>query len=260
MNSSAHISSQSGNSGIEKIDNFLDWYQEQFGRENTDHQKPRMVLVGLGVHEQAKRMVSFLSESDLDISLTTFHGFEEGGDIFLARQVEVQSKPDKSNKKMRLEKLKRNVERFGIKDYYYDISAFFRDTFPAAAEMPSPGGYAYAFPELTDKGNQTYRVYVSLYISKNGRVRIYLQSRAIEVAEKEFQELKNNIDKRLNKKHDGNFEIVITSKKDWEGLKDHFKKLCPAIFEGWKKKREQQSQDEFESTESEHNTIESSDT
>jgi hypothetical protein len=103
---------------------------------------------------------------------------------------------------------------------------------------------------MTERGTQTYRVYVSLYITKDGRVRIYLQSRAIKVAEETFHALKNNFGKHLNRKHDGNFEILINSKKDWEDLQGHFDKLCPAIFEGWKKKREKQSQDEFEEADS----------
>jgi hypothetical protein len=41
-----------------------------------------MVLVGLGADEKTKRMALFLSESDLDISLTTFHGFKKGEDVF----------------------------------------------------------------------------------------------------------------------------------------------------------------------------------
>jgi hypothetical protein len=137
-----HISSRSGNSGIDKIDNFLEWYLEQYGKDFSEHQNPRMVLVGLGADEKTKRMVSFLADSDLDISLTTFHGFQEGDNVFLARQVEVLSKPQKSTttygKKMKLEMLKQNVEAFGLKDYYYDISAFFRDKFPTAAQEPSP--------------------------------------------------------------------------------------------------------------------------
>jgi hypothetical protein len=38
-------------------------------------------------------MVEFLAKSELDISLITFHGFNQGGETLLARQVEVQPRP-----------------------------------------------------------------------------------------------------------------------------------------------------------------------
>lgn len=253
---SEHISSRSGNLGIEKIDNFLTWYQEQFGKDFTEYQRPRMVLVGLGADDKTKRMVSFLSESDLDISLTTFHSFKKDDDIFLARQVEVQSKPPISTtaftKKSNLEKLKRKVQDLGIENYYYDISAFFRDKIPAAYEWPNPGGYSYSLPELTETGSQSNRVYVALYIhdTKPGRVQIYLYSRAVIAAGNDFQEFEKNIADHINKKNDGSYEIWVKSQSDWNSLKTHFEELCPSIVSGWRKKREQQSKDEFKATES----------
>ena len=254
---SEHISSRSGKLGIEKIDNFQAWYQEQFGKSLTEYQKPGMVLVGLGADERTKRMVSFLSESDLDISLTTFHGFKKDGDTFLARQVEVQSKPSATTtavtKKSNLEKLKGKVEDLGVADYYYDLSAFFRDKLPAAYEWPNIGGYSYYLPELTETGTQSNRVYVALYIHdlKPGRTQIYLHPRAVLAAAPDtFHDFEKKLGERINKKPDGSREIWIKSQSDWDILKTHFEELCPSIISGWKKKREKQSQEEFEATES----------
>lgn len=52
---SEHISSRSGNLGIDKIEDFLAWYQEQLGKSYTEYQRPRMVLVGLGADEKTKK-------------------------------------------------------------------------------------------------------------------------------------------------------------------------------------------------------------
>ena len=84
-----HIKEYSGRGGTEHVEDFSDWYQSQFQRPVTDIGRPRAVLVGLGVDERAKRMVTFLAKSELDISLITFHGFIQGGETLLARQVEV---------------------------------------------------------------------------------------------------------------------------------------------------------------------------
>lgn len=51
-----------------------------------------MVLVGLGADTRATRMVEFLTERRVDISLLTFHGYRHADRTLLARQVErVQS-------------------------------------------------------------------------------------------------------------------------------------------------------------------------
>ncbi len=60
---SKHIAERSGNLGIQKIDDFLSWYQEQFAKNFVPSQKPRMVLVGLGADDRTRRMVSFLADS-----------------------------------------------------------------------------------------------------------------------------------------------------------------------------------------------------
>ncbi len=252
---SEHISSRSGNLGIDKIDNFLEWYQEQFGKGYPEYQRPRMVLVGLGADERTKRMVSFLSESDLDISLTTFHGFKEGEKVFLARQVEVESKPPDPTtaitKKSNLEKLRFRVNELGLDNYYYDIASFLRDQLPASYEWPNVGGYSYYFPELTESGRQSNRVYISIYIHdvKPGHVQIYLHPRAVDSSLKGFEELEKALPDMLNSRADGSYEIWVRSKEDWNNMKSYFKEFCTSIIDGWMKKREQQSKDEFEATE-----------
>ena len=252
---SEHISSRSGNLGIDKIDNFLAWYQEQFGKKYTEYQRPRMVLVGLGADEKTKRMASFLSESDLDISLTTFHGFKKGEDVFLARQVEVQSRPPDPTtaftKKSNLEKLRLKVKSLGLENYYYDIASLFRNQLPPSYEWPNPGGYSYSLPELTESGSQSNRVYVALYIhdSKPGLVQIYLHHRAVDAASSYFEGFKKLLHQRLKRKNDGSYEMWVQSKDDWNEVKNHFEEFCPSVIDGWKKKREQQSKDEFEATE-----------
>lgn len=85
------ISENSGRLGIERID-FRERYETEYPDQPvTEIGVPRIVLVGLGVDERAKRMVQFLAKSELDISLITFYGFKLDGKTLLARQVEVQA-------------------------------------------------------------------------------------------------------------------------------------------------------------------------
>lgn len=252
---SNHITERSGSRGIEKIDNFLSWYQEQFGTAITDKQRPAMVLVGLGADERTTRMVSFLSEGDLDISLITFHGFKQDGETYLAKQVEVSAKTPviaaSYSKESNLKKLKAKVQELGVEEYYYEISAFFRNQFPAAYEWPNPGGYAYALPELTETGRLSNRVYASLYLqdAKPNWVQIYLHPRAIEAASEDFRSFADSLGNRLLKRQYGSCDLWVKSKSDWNSLKSKFEEFCPAILAGWKRKKEQQSKEEFESAE-----------
>ena len=90
---SEHIAQRSGDGGIERIDDFEDWYSGKFGSADWGRVlPPRMVLVGLGVDEAAERMVKFLCSEQLDISAVTFHAFEHQGKTLLARQVEIDRK------------------------------------------------------------------------------------------------------------------------------------------------------------------------
>ena len=91
-----HISQRSGNRGIDKIEDFQNWYMDDLGFEGLDLLKPlRMFLVGLGVDTTTERMVRFLAEnSGMDVSLLTFHGFNFDGKTILAKQVEIQGVED----------------------------------------------------------------------------------------------------------------------------------------------------------------------
>ena len=88
-----HISGRSGNLGIGRIDNFGDWYGDNWSEEGFQSlMPPRMVLVGMGVDNTTERMVSYMAEVGMDISLLTFYGFVNGdGRTLLARNIEVDS-------------------------------------------------------------------------------------------------------------------------------------------------------------------------
>lgn len=93
-----HIAERSGNLGIQKIDDFGDWYSNLLENSNLPNEDtesltpPRMVLVGLGVDDTTERMVEYMARSGMDISLLTFHSFvNTDGKTLLARTVEVDS-------------------------------------------------------------------------------------------------------------------------------------------------------------------------
>ena len=85
-----HIAEQSGRLGVQKIDDFEEWYSRNYP-EDSSLTPVRMVLIGLGVDKTTERMVNYLARSGVDISLLTFHGFKQDDKMLLARKVEVDS-------------------------------------------------------------------------------------------------------------------------------------------------------------------------
>ena len=111
----SYIAEHSGRNGVDKIDDFEAWYSDrQGGKELGDLRPTRMVLVGLGVDTRATRMVEFLAERGVDISLLTFHGYEHEGRTLLARQEERAADPGgvgRRRKPTDAELRKRHAER-----------------------------------------------------------------------------------------------------------------------------------------------------
>ena len=91
---SQHIAERSGNLGIQKIDDFKEWYDNNYPSDDLDSlMPPRIVLVGLGVDETTERMVNYLAKLGQKVSLLTFQGFKQGSDTLLARHMEVDDSP-----------------------------------------------------------------------------------------------------------------------------------------------------------------------
>ena len=98
-----HIAANSGVDGIERIEDFEEWYGEHTEGQSLDSLRPlRLFLIGLGADDRTERMVRFLAENTgMDISLLTFHGFAYDGKTLLARQVEVEAAVDPGPRRAR---------------------------------------------------------------------------------------------------------------------------------------------------------------
>ena len=88
------IKAGSGTGGIERIDDFFEWYKNNTGKDPENLKPVRMVLVGLGADDQASRMVNYLNSKNVDISLMTFQGYELEGKTLLARTEERRENPE----------------------------------------------------------------------------------------------------------------------------------------------------------------------
>lgn len=81
-----HVQNHSGTAGIKKIDDFPAWYQTIFQAPFSAPQDLKMILVGLDFDHQAGRMVKFLGDRGIDISLILFHAFQDEKEFVIAMQ------------------------------------------------------------------------------------------------------------------------------------------------------------------------------
>jgi Endonuclease NucS len=247
-----HVNENSGKGGTEAIRDFAQWYQSQFQRPVSDIGRPRIVLVGLAADERTKRMVEFLAQSELDVSLITFHGFTEAHGTLLARQVEVQSQVPvgqvKSTKLANQAKLDKLLTALGIRENYESmVNALKHGLSDFAYQWPNPAGYSFYFPEVADSGGPTNRAYIALYApeSRNGKIQILLQARAISAAgEDTLKSLASNLESTFVSKSGGTGEIWIDGHNSATLHKESLVTLGQTIVLGWKRKMEDEAKAE----------------
>ena len=152
-----HIAANSGVGGIERIEDFEEWYGENTEGQSLDSLRPlRLFLIGLGADDRTERMVKFLAvNTGMDISLLTFHGFAYGGKTFLARQVEVEAEPQSPGPRRprrylsteeRRDLLKRKIEDSGMSETFSDVEGMFEANWPRSSTYPRVWGLSITLP------------------------------------------------------------------------------------------------------------------
>lgn len=251
-----HIAERSGDAGIPKIEDFREWYEENFPSEEADFaQPPRLALVGLGADDATRAMVSFLAESGVDITLITFYGFQRGDDFLLARQVEVESPgppPSRTwpTKRDRLKALRANAEELGFWEMLEDIRSVVEDnTERTMYSHPTPSKYGFYLQELTDGGNLSHRIYAGAWLDQSSRrVALEFGERAYRVANDAVREF---VEKHSAERGGDWMRLWLSSGQDWERIRDDAATVFAAIYSGWKDWRKAQEQEEREEAEEE---------
>ncbi len=240
-----HLEDCSGYHGIDKIDDFSEWYDQTYpDNDGGLTQKPKIVLVGLGTDERALRMVNFLADCGLDIQLLTFHAFQCDPKLFLARQVEstipagktVSGQTQRTTKKANYEILFANAQQYGVKALLDSIRKFFKEALPVY-ELPGKDSCSFYLTEKSERGNPAYRVYFSIYLRKSetNLLSLVIQTRALNAAPSEIAEFRQSFpEAQLNEKYQ-QLELSVTM-SNWDTIREHLARLLPAVEKGWKAK------------------------
>lgn len=232
----AFIAEHSGTGGIDKIEEFEEWYQESFAENELDDLlPPRLVLVGLGVDERAERMARFLSEGGIDISVLTFYGFQHEGGTLLARQVEVErsaapltgQRTNQSAAERRLALEKRLAER-GYTDLFEDIANTLQALLPNPTQKRGSYGINFGLPSHGGR-----RRFCHLWVGDGGpQVAWYpttnwdesvLPTLKSEAAKSGWTALKD----------DGGYVLDIADTKEWEERRQSLVRFVEAAREAW---------------------------
>jgi hypothetical protein len=233
------IQEHSGQRGVERIDDFLDWY----GREYPDAQDalekvPRMVLVGLGADVRATRMVNFLASAGIDIQLLTFHAFRSNGRLLLGRQTESQPPKPKSSatgsKEENLKILLDSAEEVGSRELLLTVADFMAGEAPFY-RWPGKTAFSFSLPERTTEGRPTSRSYFTLWVDKKkpGSVVLTMPERVLASVAPAVERFVETLpDARKGTSSWLTIQLVITPNR-WMQVKEALVILIRAIRDHW---------------------------
>ncbi len=239
-----HISDRSGEHGIEAIEDFQEWYGQDFG--GLEGLKPlRMFLVGLGADDRTERMVRFLADnSGMDISLLTFHGFAYDGKTLLAKQVEVEGAGDLGTRSTRRrrsvaefrEELAHRIEDNGIRELFDAVRSMFRENWPESRERPGPHGLNI---QLTGVSRKTY---ARISAWSEARVGLVFFPNAKALCTDAFRQPVEQIrystwPRNREPLEDPGTEIQFhLTAEAWETHKERLYSLTQAVYEAWQRR------------------------
>ena len=245
-----YIASKSGKNGIAKIDDFNEWYAEYTDADSLDGLMPlRMFLVGLGVDDRTERMVSFLANKGVDISLLTFYGFEQDGKTLLARLMPVEgrgetaSHPTKRRPSIaeRRESVFDNAKNRGVYDLFIEILGMFRDNWRSSDENFNSFGLVVRL--IGQTGARRRRRQYARIGPEQGRVRVVFFPHTIELCRDAFKPLieeihyetyPHNRESDVLERNDTEIQFLLTV-DTWKTHKENLNKLTQSIYTSYDK-------------------------
>ena len=238
-----YIATRSGENGIEKIEDFGEWHAENTEAESLDSLLPlRAFLVGLGVDDRTERMVNFLADKGMDITLLTFYGVKQDGKTLLARQVRVQGDGEtetrtgtrRLSREERRSSLVGQAKELGVYDLFNEGLELFRANWPNTKEHPISWGLNFQLR----RPNRGGYVNFARVDPRRGRVAIVFFPRAVELCKDEFRPLIEQIDFSTypsNHEHEvlersGTEIQFLVTVDEWKTHKEKFEGLVRAVY------------------------------
>ena len=248
-----HISEHSGKHGIEKIEDFNEWYGQEFDGQDPESLRPlRMCLVGLGVDAKTERMVTFMANG-MDISLLTFHAFAHDGRNFLAKQVHVDAPDDpppstpkrRPTRAEKMQKLIEEVRENGVTDLFTAVRGMFNENWRTLREVPGQRGLTLKIRGAYGGKGHSPRSYGRISHGwGGGRVTLIFYPNAVGLCMDEFIRLSQKIPFKTSPANEdltkGNVQAqFILTPDDWGTHKDELYALTKGVYAKWEEERRQ---------------------
>ena len=234
------IDKYSGQKGIEAREGFADWYQQEFPNEiGFLTNPPKIVLVGLGADERARRIVNFLAQRWVEIQLLTFHEFTHEGKLFLARQVESIAPLPPGNGSTKVDNqavLHEAAEGLGVKEFLEEVASFIEALMPGY-RATGKTSYSFCLQEKTSEGKPTLRSYATLYLDTKqpGSLLLTLSPRAVKVADDAVNRFCADVPVDVRNQKNSTALNVGMSRDGWTTMSPPLEQQLLAIVDGWKR-------------------------
>ena len=178
------IAEESGKNGIDKIEDFEEWYENQWAGPVNPIQ---MALVGLGADANARRMVDYLAERGVDIGIVTFHGYVHDDDILLARHAD-HPPPEPPRPISKKEEVHNKANEYGVahllqdarKSLDYSVKSYY-----------TKSGITYCQRTIILPDNVHVRASHFITIKEHGKIRITFPPGTVDLCHEHFEHLKN---------------------------------------------------------------------
>ena len=223
----AHIDQRSGSHGIARIEDFEQWYADNFGGDDLSRLlPPRMVLVGLGVDPVAERMARFISGGPVDISVVTFHGFGRDGERLLARQIEVKRGPEARRRRRSSvstaearQDLRDYLTNNGYEDLFDRVHAALRTPLPDKGIWEQPGSKGIGLQLTEPDDSSAWKTYFGVqagYLGP-GVYSVSILPQAILWGGEAFERLRESV--QLRDWPHGGYAFSFQSADEWNELR-----------------------------------------
>ena len=203
-----------------------------------------MVLVGLGADPRAHAMVRFLADRGIDVSLLTFHGYQCGDRMLLARQVEGSIQPPVAKRKLRDATLRHVLEEqateLGIADLWRDAV----NSLGVSGSRTTKTGITFYPGRITLAEGVNVAGSHSVGIDQRGAIRVTFYPGAVHVCLKEFQQGRETIPFETEKPPNAPSTKLVSEqwfclldKEGWENHKGLLVQLANKVNDRWQEIR-----------------------
>ncbi len=248
------IAENSGQRGIVEIGNFEEWYDDRW--QSLEVLRPiRIVLVGLGADEPARRMADWLAAKGVDIDLLTFLGFRHGGRMLLARQLESGDEARKQGRRARNASwrtaegrrgdIESKVDEYEMRDWWPDAVALLERNFRLSYTANLGITFYSRRSRTLSTDVQAWGTY-KIEIVERGVIRIIFLPAAVDLCLDEFEELREVIPFNLERNpHPPPTERVSDQwfcrldEAGWRKHRESIAELVGLVDERWREAAEQ---------------------